>query len=691
MAMVLSLFVFISLFLGAESVQMSPSSDIVDKALHDIDDSSFSALDREALRVIAAAQMENPLDDLESLAEELKRKAQLATGRLRQVFLRASELVRNTASKVTDGVRNAFSRSGRNSEGRSAAAAAAAAESELDHNESSDDEDAASMEYADEDTGADEHASADRDADETVAASNAKSDADKSSADDATKETVVSKGKSATEAAGATQRSEAPAASKSGERVSPDDVVFWKLCDAPLRANLGGFGPDQGPPELRFKGVTEYEGQKVDLVVSNTTIFATNDRTRNGKKECFGRINVRHNSKVQMKFSFVLSGTYTAVTLRSFFITLYDLEESYDGSVIQSAVVDSAKDFYLLPDTSVEIGAIDLGNTKGVQFNGTAPGNGSDNPQTLSTMDDSHFRKGVSFKFENTSVALLLLQVYGGDRGRNFFFEGQIDTLYKRATTTTITTTTTIAATTTMVSTTSTTTTPAVKSTAPECTDDSCVIWGDPHVLTFDVQHQRKAKHPAKEAFLRTREWKKDEVSVRTTGTFWLVRSRRIHIQGTYEHIPGQPNATSLSVLALGGPFLGNNTLVIRPLSGKSTWNGQEILPPAQFPAAFVNDVASLFYHSDAEIVKDGTRGRGIDINLPNGVVLTVNRWKYALAAKITMCSQNALGGQSGQCGNYNGDAADDIPKQQVDHGHKKEDTARTAAHEVLLLQEKKH
>eukprot|EP00928_Gymnodinium_smaydae_P088632 TRINITY_DN726_c0_g1_i2.p1 TRINITY_DN726_c0_g1~~TRINITY_DN726_c0_g1_i2.p1 ORF type:complete len:869 (+),score=195.53 TRINITY_DN726_c0_g1_i2:67-2607(+) len=438
------------------------------------------------------------------------------------------------------------------------------------------------------------------------------------------------------------------------------DIVFWRLCDADLHANLGNFGPDGGPSELRFRGVANVEDKVIDLVVTNATEFLTNDPMRNGKKECFGKVNVRHNSAVRLNFGFVVSGTNTPVVLKSFFLTMYDLEQSYDGSVVKSVAMSSDDgDFFVLPDTSVEVGALQLLEKEYVQFNGTIGGNGSDNPQTLATTSDMHLRKGIAFQFRNASGGTLLLQVFGGQQGRNFFFEGQTDTVYQRATTTTPTTTTTTTTTTTIATTTTATT-------SQTCTDDSCVVWGDPHILTFDVQRLRRERHPQREAFLRTHGWQDDQVSVHKAGTYWLVRSARVHIQASYEHPPGQPNVTALSVLAVGGPFLNNNTLIMRPLNGKSTWNGKEILPVGELPSAFVNDQVSAFYHADAELVKDGTRGLGVDIVLPAGVTLTVNRWKISLAAKITMCSQAKLpGGQGGQCGNYNGDPADDLAKAE--------------------------
>jgi len=159
-----------------------------------------------------------------------------------------------------------------------------------------------------------------------------------------------------------------------------------------------------------------------------------------------------------------------------------------------------------------------------------------------------------------------------------------------------------------------------------------------------------------REAFFRTRGWKAGQLSIYEAGTFWLVKSDRVHIQGTYIKNETHPDQTSLGAVAIGGPFLNNNVMVFRPLSENVTWNDKQILNT--FPAEFGNDLVRAKYHAESELVKDGKKGEGIDVILPQGLQLTVNRWRHSLALKIQMCAQE--GGQVGQCGNYNGDASDD-------------------------------
>lgn len=191
---------------------------------------------------------------------------------------------------------------------------------------------------------------------------------------------------------------------------------------------------------------------------------------------------------------------------------------------------------------------------------------------------------------------------------------------------------------------------------SPTCDpkDDACIIWGDPHIISFDIYNKRRKEYAQNEAFFRTRNWKDEQATIVTAGTFWLVKSAQIHIQAHYESLPG--HVTAMQALAIGGPFLDNGTLIFRTLGDQVTWNGEQILQTSH--STFNNGLVNATYDNAQMLVKDGTRGPGIKVILPAGVRLNVNRWRQNLAAEIKMPRQD--GGQSGQCGNYDGDWNDD-------------------------------
>jgi hypothetical protein len=180
----------------------------------------------------------------------------------------------------------------------------------------------------------------------------------------------------------------------------------------------------------------------------------------------------------------------------------------------------------------------------------------------------------------------------------------------------------------------------------------SCTIYGDPHIVGFD-------KAPERLSFLEVDTLNDAASKGFTFGDTWLVKSSFVHIQGRF-NIAKQADKhhrTFLTVLAVGGPFLENNTLTIGAEGAKIFWNDEEIL--TSMPSIFENNVVSARYHADSVLVHDAARtAPGVDVDLPLGVMLTVNRGKNGLGVKITM--PKLEGGQNGQCGNFNHDASDD-------------------------------
>jgi len=421
-------------------------------------------------------------------------------------------------------------------------------------------------------------------------------------------------------------------------------TLEWDVCNVTVHSNLGGAGPDtKRPKELRFLDIGSFYGQRVDLVIKNLTEYHAHDAHRNTQRMCFIVINMMKGHQTKFVASFVVHNTNEVISAGNQYFSIFDLDCSATGT--EQVTVEKGYTTYYLDDTT-ELGVQGQSDGK-LNFIATAYGDGSDNPPP---MEDLQRQRTVTLQYPKSSFAFTL-GVKSSKRGRNFLFAGK----------------------TTLVPVkpgfdkpgipTPSAPNPTPAPTQYDCSqDDSCIIWGDPHVITFDIHHERTLKHPLQEAFFRTHGWKADQMSIYDEGTYWLVNSKRIRIQGRYWHNKTHPEFTNIGALAISGPFIKDNLLIIRALENMISWNGMEILPMA--PSYFENRFVHAKYHSRAEIVANGKTGLGLEFQLPDGVRLSINRWNHQLAVKIDMCRPQALkhhDAVSGQCGNFNGNAHDDF------------------------------
>jgi len=180
------------------------------------------------------------------------------------------------------------------------------------------------------------------------------------------------------------------------------------------------------------------------------------------------------------------------------------------------------------------------------------------------------------------------------------------------------------------------TTTPAP---APE---KSCEIYGDPHAMTFDGLHS----------------------DYYTSGEFYLVKSAEVIIQGKFSPTHATNGLAVTKQVAVGGSFLNGHTLIVG--EEHATWDGQPIL--VTFPSKFEDPegLVSIVYNNQGQLLQPGREGKSLHVlhvTLPGRVTMQINRWNEAgegryINTKITMPAQE--GGQDGQCGNFNGNPADD-------------------------------
>jgi hypothetical protein len=414
---------------------------------------------------------------------------------------------------------------------------------------------------------------------------------------------------------------------------SQGDGVDFNLCATQAHNNLGGLGPDKGKAELRYFTVARSSnGDPVDLVITNTSVYHPGTSFAAAtSSDCYGRLSIRSSTDVDLNFKFVHSKTAEIAPMSPFIFTMYDLDKSEKTTQVLVAH-PGFEDYWTSQSTRLKIAG--NANDGMVVFTAAQVADGTGNkPTSLSTRKD--LNDAVTFRYSAMSEFNLTYIVQADStepvhRGRNVIFAGKL------------------------LAAKSSTRPRQLAETGSTAACDSCVLWGGPHVIPFDLY--RVHRLISQKDGLFTTGSLADQATINDLGTYWLVNNDHIRIQGRYLENKTSPDLISLGALAVGGPFLEGNTLVIRPSSEKTTWNGKEVL--RAIPSEFSNDLVAAKYHDKAENVKDGSHGPGIEIDLPLGVRLTVNRWKQSLAAIIQMCPQK--GEQSGQCGNYNANARDD-------------------------------
>merc|ERR1712151_1040091 len=190
----------------------------------------------------------------------------------------------------------------------------------------------------------------------------------------------------------------------------------------------------------------------------------------------------------------------------------------------------------------------------------------------------------------------------------------------------------------------------------------ACTMWGDPHIRTFDDL----------------------DLTFSESSTYSIVRSSRISIQGQYERIDFSDTQRAegwMTSLNVSGSFLQGHTLSFKAGHGAAAergvfWDGVAILQGLQHEVSLESDLVlatrqddpvrswQRLEQTDAQVnaQSPGRLIRSYDVALPLGVVLTVNTvdWTQRNNLDMLLMMYPEPEGQSGHCGNFNGDKWDD-------------------------------
>jgi len=190
----------------------------------------------------------------------------------------------------------------------------------------------------------------------------------------------------------------------------------------------------------------------------------------------------------------------------------------------------------------------------------------------------------------------------------------------------------------------------------------TCIVYGDPHILPFDADKSAS-----------------DHFNHYGTGTYWIVKSASVWVQGYYATANRhRPSLTYLRKVAIGGPFLWANTIMVEASNvwlnaqpnilnlnapGVQTWAGINTTVTATSNATAQKRTISLVFPQEVNV----------------SIVIKMARQSLHMLPYMSMLvTMRQISGQGGHCGNFNQVASDDTGSQIKQRWDRRVDDSET-------------
>jgi len=146
------------------------------------------------------------------------------------------------------------------------------------------------------------------------------------------------------------------------------------------------------------------------------------------------------------------------------------------------------------------------------------------------------------------------------------------------------------------------------------------------------------------------------------------VKSGPVNIQARYLPTKFTHGLAVTKMVAIGGPVLKGNKLIIGPLA--ATWNGAPII--GSLGATFSQPgLLTVNYDTSGDLIDttggvDASKKKIVHVKIndgtPEGLAIQVNRWTASPGNEYVnwKISMHSRPGQDGHCGNFNQNSADD-------------------------------